>query len=51
MIKLFLAFSVYTTQLEDVSFMIKQYRQIIKNQELLIFCGGPHAIDDPFLAC
>ena len=46
--KIVLAFSVYTTQLEDVSSMIKQYRQIIQNQELLIFCGGPHAIGDPF---
>ncbi|MCH8906192.1 MAG: TIGR04013 family B12-binding domain/radical SAM domain-containing protein [Candidatus Heimdallarchaeota archaeon] len=46
--KIILAFSVYSTQLDQVSHQIDQYRDLFKNKKLLVFAGGPHPIGDPF---
>lgn len=42
-----LAFSVFSTQFEDVIYSVKQYRSFFKNKRLFIVAGGPHPIGDP----
>ncbi|MHA2099070.1 MAG: TIGR04013 family B12-binding domain/radical SAM domain-containing protein [Candidatus Kariarchaeaceae archaeon] len=46
--KVCLAFSLFSTQLDQVTKQIKDYRNALKDKELLVIAGGPHPMGDPF---
>lgn len=46
--KIILAFSLFTTQLNQISEKISDYRAVLSEKELLVVAGGPHPMGDPF---
>ncbi|MHA2501394.1 MAG: TIGR04013 family B12-binding domain/radical SAM domain-containing protein [Candidatus Kariarchaeaceae archaeon] len=46
--KVILAFSVYTTQINQISQLIQEYREVLTGKKIVVVCGGPHASGDPF---